>query len=51
MMTDIGEKFPYVQTKLSWIPGKDNPADLVSKFFESPLEIVNSGFYREDPSC
>ena len=49
LMTDLGAKFPNIEAKLSWLPGKENPADLVSKIFEAPLDIVNSSLYREGP--
>ena len=43
---DIVEMPPNTVIHLSWIPGEDNAADLVSKVFLDPISVVNSEFYR-----
>ena len=43
---DITPMFPETKCLLNWVPGKQNSADLVSKFFKTPVLEAGGDFYR-----
>ena len=47
--TSILKLLPEATFRFGWARGEKNPADLTSKMFLTPSEIINSSFYRSDP--
>ena len=47
--TCILKLLPETTIRFGWARGGKNPADLTSKMFLTPSEIINSSFYRSGP--
>ena len=47
--TSIMKLLPKTKIRFGWARGEKNPANLMSKMFLTPSEIINSSFYRCGP--